>query len=56
MLKVFQGFLEAVLLRVVMEWLLGDENVWSVVQEYQLKRAITFGPTIGSRSNFYMGL
>jgi hypothetical protein len=55
-LKFFQGFLEAVLLGVVMEWLLNDEDVWSVVQEYQLKSAITFGLTIGSRLNFYRGL
>jgi hypothetical protein len=54
-LKFFQGFLEAVLLGVVMEWLLNDEDVWSVVQEYQLKSAITFGLTVGSRLNFYRG-
>jgi hypothetical protein len=35
-----------------MEWLLGDEDVWSLVLEYRLKRAITFDPTVGSRSNF----
>jgi hypothetical protein len=33
-----------------MEWLLGDEDVWSVELKYRLKRAITFDPTIGSRS------
>ena len=38
-----------------MEWLLGDEDVWSVELEYRLKRAITFDPTIGSCSNFYRG-
>jgi hypothetical protein len=37
-----------------MEWVLEDEDVWSVELEYRLKRAITFYPTIGSRSNFYM--
>jgi len=36
-----------------MEWLLGDEDVWSPVLEYQLKSTITFDLTVGSRSNFY---
>jgi len=35
-----------------MEWLLGDEDVWSPGLEYRLKRAITFDPTVGSRSKF----
>ena len=35
-----------------MEWLLGDEDVWSPVLEYRLKRAITFHPTVGSRLKF----
>ena len=38
-----------------MEWLLGDEDVWSVEVEYQLERTITFGPTVGLLSNFYRG-
>jgi hypothetical protein len=29
-LKFLEGFLEAVFLGLDMEWLLGDENVWSV--------------------------
>jgi hypothetical protein len=40
---------------VAMEWLLGDEDVWSPVLEYRLKSAITFDPTVESRSNFYRG-
>jgi hypothetical protein len=36
-----------------MEWLFGDKDVWSVELEYRLKRAITFDPTVGSRTNFY---
>jgi hypothetical protein len=44
---------EAVFLRVAMEWLLDDEDIWCVEHEYRLKRAIPFDPTIGSRSNFY---
>jgi hypothetical protein len=38
-----------------MEWLLGDEDVWSVELEYRLKKAIPFDMTFGSRSNFYSG-
>jgi hypothetical protein len=38
-----------------MEWLLGDEDVWSIELEYRLKMAITFDPTVGSLSNFYRG-
>jgi hypothetical protein len=46
---------EAVILRVAMEWLLGDEDVWSVELEYRLKRAIPFDHTVGSLSKFYIG-
>jgi hypothetical protein len=38
-----------------MEWLLGDEDVWSGELDYPLKRAITFDPTVGSRLNVYRG-
>ena len=48
-------FPEAVFLRVATEWLVGDEDVWSPVLEYRLKRAITFDSTIGSCSKFYRG-
>jgi hypothetical protein len=41
-----QTFTQAVFLRVAKEWLLGDEDVWSVEIEYQLKNAITFGQTV----------
>jgi hypothetical protein len=51
--KVLPGFPEAVFRGVAMEWLLGDEDVWSLELEYRLKRAITFDPTVGSLSNFY---
>jgi hypothetical protein len=50
-----QTLTEAVFLRVAMEWLLGNNDVWSVVLEYRLKRAIPFDPTVGSSSNFYTG-
>jgi len=36
-----------------MEWLLGDEDVWSVELEYRVRRAITFDPSVGSRLIFY---
>ena len=55
MIRPFDGaqiFPEAVYLGVAMEWLLGDEDVWSVELEYRLKRAITFDPTVGSPSKF----
>jgi hypothetical protein len=48
-------FREAVFIGVAMEWVLGDKDVWSLELEYRLKRAITFDPTVGSRSNFYRG-
>jgi hypothetical protein len=48
-------FTDVVFLMVAVEWLLGDEDVWSVELEYRLKRAIPFDPTVGSRSNFYRG-
>ena len=48
-------FPEAVLFGVAMEWLLGDEDVWSVKFEYRFKRAITFDPIVGSRSKFSKG-
>jgi hypothetical protein len=38
-----------------MESLLRDEEVWSASLESRLKRAITFNPTVGSRSKFYKG-
>jgi hypothetical protein len=40
---------------VAMEWLLGDEDVWSPVLEYRLKRAISFDPIVGLRSKFSKG-
>ena len=47
-----QNFPEDVFLGVAMEWLLDDEDVWSVELEYRLKRAIAFDPIVGSRLNF----
>jgi len=39
MLKFLRGFLEDVFLGLAMEWLLGDEDVWSVELEYRVKKA-----------------
>jgi hypothetical protein len=50
-----QTFKDVVFLMVAVEWLLGDEDVWSVELEYRLKRVIPFYPTVGSLSNFYVG-
>jgi len=54
-IKFLQGFLEAVFPGFDMEWILSDEDVWSLQLEYRLKRAITFDPTVGSCSNIYRG-
>ena len=32
-----------------------NEDVWSPVLDYRLKRAITFDPTVGSRLKFLRG-
>ena len=48
-----ETFTEAVFLRVAMELLLGDEDVWSVKLDHLVQKAIAFDPTGGSRSNFY---
>ena len=49
------GFLEAVFSGVAMEWLRGDDDVWSVELEYRPKRAMTFYLTVRSRSKFSIG-
>jgi len=48
-LKFLQEFLEAVCIAVVEESLLGDEKVQSARPQKQVKMAITFGMTVGSR-------
>ena len=50
-----QIFPEAVFLGVAMEWLLGDEDVWSPVLEYRLKRDKSFDLTVGSRLKYSKG-
>ena len=50
-----QNFPEVVILGAAMEWLLGDEDVWSVELEYRLKRATNFDPTVRSHLKFYRG-
>ena len=44
---------EAVFLGVAMESQLGEEEGWSARLEKQVKMAITFDPTVGSRLNFW---
>jgi len=53
--KFLQGFPKAVFIGVAMEWLLGDEDLWSVKLEFRLKMAITFYPSVGSSSIVYRG-
>jgi hypothetical protein len=53
MLRFVLEFSNAFFLRVPIESLLGDMEVWSATLEKWVKRAITFDPTTGSRSNFY---
>jgi hypothetical protein len=50
-----QIFPQEFFLVVAMEWLLCDEDVWSPVLEYRLKRAISFDPTIGLHSKISRG-
>jgi hypothetical protein len=38
-----------------MEWQLGNQDIWLVELEYRLKKAVTFDPTVGSRSKFSKG-
>jgi len=33
--------------------MLGDDEVWSIQAGWTVRKAITFDPTVGSRSNFY---
>jgi hypothetical protein len=54
-LKFLQRFRETVFRGVYTECLLSEKDVWSTEQEYPLKRAITFDPTVWSLSKFYWG-
>jgi hypothetical protein len=36
------------------ESIVGDDDVWSSQAGWTVQRAITFDPTVGSRSNFYL--
>ena len=56
MLKVLQEFTKANFLGVDMESILGDREISSGETRERLKKAITFDPIIGSRSNFYRSL
>jgi hypothetical protein len=52
-LKCLHDFSKAIFLGVAIKSLLGDEEIWSGTLEKQVKMAIIFYPTIGSRSNIY---
>ena len=54
MLNFLHEFPDVVFFMVAMESLLGDEDVLLATLELRLKRAITFDPTVGLRSNVYM--
>ena len=47
-----QMFPQAVFVGVAMEWLLGDEDVWSPVLEYQLKGGQVLIRTLNRAQNF----
>jgi hypothetical protein len=53
--QIFTRVSKGCFLGVAIEWQLGDEDVWLGELEYQLKKVITFDPTVGSHSNFYRG-
>ena len=53
MLNFLHEFLKAVFLRVAVDSLRDDEDVWSASLEQRVKRVITFDPTVGSLLNFY---
>jgi hypothetical protein len=52
-MKLLLEFRDALFHGVDEESILGDDVVWSTRLEGRFERAITFDPTVGSRSNFY---
>jgi hypothetical protein len=51
--KLLQEFLDALFKGVDEESILDDDEVWSSQAGWTGRKAITFHPTVGSRSNFY---
>jgi len=52
-IKLLLQFLDALFHGVDEESILGDDEVWSSLPGWTVRNAITFDPTVGSRSNFY---
>jgi hypothetical protein len=52
-IKLLQGFPDALFHGVDEESILVDDEVWSSQAGWTGRKAITFHPTVGSRSNFY---
>jgi len=52
-IKLLQEFPDALFHGVDEESILADDEVWSSQAGWMGRKAITFNPTVGSRSNFY---
>jgi len=52
-IKLLLEFLDAFFHALDEESILGDDEVWSSQAGWTGQKAITFDPTVGSRSNFY---
>jgi hypothetical protein len=52
-IKLLLEFPDALFHRVDEEWILDDDEVWSCQAGWTVRKAITFDPTVGSRSKFY---
>jgi len=52
-IKLLQEFPDALFNGVDEESILDDDEVWSSQAGWTVRKAITFDPTVGSRSNFY---
>jgi len=52
-IKLLQEFPDELFHGVDEESILGDDEVWSSQAGWTVRKAITFDPTVGSRSNFY---
>jgi len=52
-IKILQEFPDALFHGVDEESILDDDEVWSSQAGWTVRKAITFNPIVGSRSNFY---
>jgi len=53
-IKLLLEFLDALFHGVDEESILDDDEVWSSQAGWTVRKAITFNPTVGSRSNFFL--